>query len=178
MSNTFISWRSQVILRAQPTKHERITFQFDIKEATMNLSEHFTLAEMIQSQTAIRRGIDNSAPADVVDALKALAIHILEPVRQQFGPVFVSSGYRCPGLNAAVGGAPNSQHVLGQAADILVSGSANLVVARWIRDNTPFDQVIMEGGWVHASYGPRDRRQPLTAHFVTGLSTSYTQGLD
>lgn len=143
----------------------------------MNLSEHFTLAEMTFSQTAVRKGIKNEPPMQAVVALKNLCENVLEIVRVHFDrPIHISSGYRSPALNAAIGGASSSQHCLGEAADITVPGVDNLRLAKWIRDNTPFDQVIMEGSWVHVSCGPRNRRQALTAHFKNGHAT-YSEGL-
>jgi hypothetical protein len=128
----------------------------------MQLARDFTLAEMLRSQTATRRGIDNT-PADmaIVEGLRAVAINVLQPVRDHFGvPVFVTSGYRCPQLNAAIGGSATSQHMRGQAADFEVTGRSNLEVAEWVRDSLDFDQLILEfytpgdpnSGWVHCSY--------------------------
>ena len=143
----------------------------------MTLSEHFSLAEMMFSQTAVRKGIGNIPPPQAVTALERLCVNVLEPVRAHFGrPVRISSGYRSQALNKAVGGAATSQHVLGEAADITIPGVDNLRLAKWIRDNTPYDQVICEGTWVHCSYGPRNRRQALTAHF-SGGKASYSEGL-
>jgi zinc D-Ala-D-Ala carboxypeptidase len=143
----------------------------------MNLSEHFPLAEMTFSQTAVRKGIGNNPPPQAVVALEKLCENVLEPVRAHFGkPVRISSGYRSQALNKAVGGSGTSQHCFGEAADIVVPGVDNLRLAKWIEANTPFDQVIMEGGWVHVSFGPRNRRQALTAHFSGGRAT-YSQGL-
>ena len=140
----------------------------------MNLSDNFSLREFTQSQTATRRGISNEPTAEHLESLKALCKHVLEPVRAHFGkPVKVSSGYRSKALNRAVGGSNTSQHSLGQAADIEITGVDNRRLAKWIETNLPFDQVILEGatrgdpnaGWVHVSYGPRNRRQSLTATF-------------
>lgn len=128
----------------------------------MLLARNFTLAEMLKSQEAMRRSIDNT-PTDpaLVDALRALAVNVLQPVREHFGgPVFVTSGYRCPQLNAAIGGSATSQHMKGQAADFEVAGHSNFEVAEWIRDNLEYDQLILEyytpgdphSGWVHCSY--------------------------
>jgi hypothetical protein len=143
----------------------------------MNISEHFTLEEMIFSQTAARRGID-STPGDFeIVNLRQLCRSVLEPIRAHFGkPVRVSSGYRSLQLNRAIGGSKTSQHCYGQAADISIAGVDNLDLAKWIRDNLYFDQVIMEGTWVHVSFSSRDRRQALTAHFSKGRVT-YTEGL-
>jgi zinc D-Ala-D-Ala carboxypeptidase len=127
----------------------------------MELSATFDLAEMVKSQTAARLGIDNTPDDAIVAALPAVAVNILEPVRRQFErPVVVTSGYRCPTLNAAIGGSASSQHMKGQAADFEVPGHGNLEVAEWIRDNLEFDQLILEyytpgdpnSGWVHCSY--------------------------
>lgn len=137
------------------------------------ISDHFTLEELTRSDVAVRRGIDNM-PADprVVVALSALAVHILEPIRTEFGGFSPTSGYRCPELNAVVGGAPNSQHMEGQAADIVIPGLTRFELARWIEAALNFDQLILEfytpgepdSGWVHCSYaGPsRNRKQSLT----------------
>lgn len=140
----------------------------------MMLSENFSLREFTLSQTAIRKGIRNNPTPEHLASLKALCENVLEPIRAHFGkPVKVSSGYRSRALNAAVGGSNTSQHSLGQAADIEIAGVDNRRLAKWIEANLPFDQVILEGakrndpnaGWVHVSFGPRNRRQTLTATF-------------
>lgn len=137
----------------------------------MQLARNFTLAEMVKSQTAARQGIDNT-PTDpqIVEALRAVAVSVLQPVRDHFGnPVFVTSGYRCPQLNTAIGGSANSQHMKGQAADFEVAGHSNFAVAEWVRDNLEFDQLILEfytpgdphSGWVHCSFLPGDCRRDV-----------------
>lgn len=152
----------------------------------MQLSPHFTLAELCKSATGIRLGIDNVPNADVIANLQALCVNVLEPIRDYFGrPVTVMSGYRCPDLNRAVNGARGSQHMTGEAADIEIAGVANARLARWIADgNVPFDQVILEfytrgipdSGWVHVSYRPNGRRSILTAERVKGR-TVYRKGV-
>lgn len=126
----------------------------------MRLSPHFTLQEMIKSQTAVRRGIPNVPGADQVENLKRLAAGILEPVRAHFGrPFSPSSGFRSPALNTALGGSPRSQHMAGEAVDFEIPGVPNDAVARWIAGNLVFDQLILEyfrpdipgSGWVHCS---------------------------
>jgi zinc D-Ala-D-Ala carboxypeptidase len=143
----------------------------------MQLTPHFYLEELTKSQTGDRTGIDNVPGADSLDNLKMLCERVLEPVRLQFGPVFINSGYRCPELNKAIGGATTSQHCLGQAADIEVSGVANGDVAAWIAANLDYDQVILEcyrkgqpnSGWVHVSYKTTgNRKTTLTATVVEG----------
>lgn len=153
----------------------------------MNLSPNFTLDEMIKSQAAMRRGWSNDPPPPAVQALRLLCFHVLEPVRLNFRrPVIVNSGYRSPRVNRAIGGAPNSQHVLGEAADIEIPGVANGDLAIFIRDHVPFDQLILEAytpgapssGWVHVSYREnRLRREVLTATPRAGAGMSYAQGL-
>ena len=87
----------------------------------MKLSEHFDLDEFTRSATADRLHIDNTIPEELIPNLKNLCVQVLEPLREHFGtPVVISSGYRCPALNQAVGGVPNSQHLTGEAADIIL----------------------------------------------------------
>jgi hypothetical protein len=140
----------------------------------VKLSPHFELSELIR--TDHRGYLDEQAATAPVDTLRALATTILEPIRVHFAaPVVVHSGYRCPGLNAAIGGSTSSQHMRGEAADLHVAGVAHEVVWRWIASESgiPFGQVILEGvqagrpTWVHVSLGepyrPRDRcREILT----------------
>lgn len=145
----------------------------------MNLSPHFTLDELTASQTAARRAIDNSAPPYVVENLRRLA-QLLEQVRTKLGvPLIISSGYRSPALNAAVGGAKNSQHLVGEAADFIAPGFGSPIsICSRLVDATEveFDQLIQEGTWVHISTSARPRRQVLTARFGPG-GTTYTSGL-
>jgi hypothetical protein len=127
----------------------------------MNLSPHFTLDELIATQ---HRGIDNTPPPDVAANLVKTAL-LLEQVRTKLGvPVIVSSGYRCPELNKAVGGQPKSQHLTGQAADFIAPGFGSpSTVAAAIRDSQiPYDQLIIEfGRWVHISWATTPRHQAL-----------------
>lgn len=138
----------------------------------MKLSEHFSLEEMTKSQTAVRKGIDNTPPPEVVQNLKELCENVLEKIRIHFGrPVVVNSGYRGPKLNRTIGGAKKSQHLAGQAADIEIPGVDNSVLFCWIRDNIVFDQLILEfhkkgvpdSGWVHVSWNSKgNRKQAIT----------------
>lgn len=128
----------------------------------MKLSRNFSLAEFEASETAARRGIDNQAPPEVVNALMYTA-QGLEVVRQALGghPVIITSGYRSPELNRAVGGSASSQHMRGQAADIIVPGFGRpLEVCRRILEaGLVFDQLIHEfGGWTHISFVPSGAR--------------------
>jgi len=152
------------------------------------LSKHFALAELTRSSLAVRRGIDNTPDAQTIDRLRALCVEVLEPVRRHFGrPLRISSGYRCAELNALVGGAPDSQHARGEAADFEVDDASNLAVARFIAESTEiaFDQVILEfhvpgdprSGWVHVSHRVAgNRRQVLTAS-RDGGAIRYAPGL-
>ena len=122
-----------------------------MKVAT-KLSPHFTLREMTKSLTAQRLGIDNNLdPTNedhirIIKALNTLCSVVLEPTREFFlgTPFSPSSGYRSPELNKKIGGSPKSQHMLGQAVDFEIPGVPNIVLARWIRDNLRFDQLILE----------------------------------
>lgn len=143
----------------------------------MNLSEHFTLAEMLSSQTATRKGIEEQFKPgpEIIDNLRALCVNILEPLRRSLGvPIRISSGYRCQRLNRAIGGATNSQHRYGQAADISSPDVSNReILERIIALRLPIDQMISEfedkhgePAWIHVSFGPRHRRQILRAQRI------------
>lgn len=133
--------------------------------------KYFTLNELTRSDTAARLGIDNKPTADEYCALSMLATKVLDPAREKYGsPIFVTSGYRCEALNKAVGGAKNSQHCKGEAAD-LYAGSAenNARLARIIAEQGNFDQLIIENGnsdgtlcdWVHVSYCRSGNRKQI-----------------
>ncbi|MDX8121565.1 D-Ala-D-Ala carboxypeptidase family metallohydrolase [Janthinobacterium sp. GMG2] len=144
----------------------------------MNLSPHFSLAELVASQVATRKGIDNTPALAVVANLTRLAA-LLEQVRALVGaPIAISSGYRSPALNKAVVGAANSAHVLGLAADISTTKLAPKALALLIRQSDiAFDQLIYEGTWVHIGLSVGEpRRQVLTAKFAGG-GVSYVAGI-
>ena len=142
------------------------------------LSPHFTLDELVLSQTAARRGIDNTPSPEILRHLRRLA-DVLEQVRHVLddGPVLVSSGYRCAALNRAVGGARNSAHLDGLAADLTAPTFGTVMqVARAIASSAiEYDQVIHEyGTWVHLGLARRDReprRQQLSVFRGTGYLT-------
>ena len=136
----------------------------------MQLSQHFTLAELSSSDTAARHGLDNTPPEDVVANLKKLA-ELLEKVRNLFNaPITINSGYRSPEVNALVGSKPTSQHCKGEAADIRVPGHTPLEVCYAIKAaQLQYDQCILEfynsatgTGWTHISVSSNPRRQDLT----------------
>ena len=126
----------------------------------MNLSRNFSLQELIKSDTAIRKGINNNPNAEQIEKLKALCENILQPVRDHFGRVKVTSGFRSVDLCLAIGSSSNSQHAKAEAADFEVIGVDNAELADWIKDNLPYDQLIVEyytpgepnSGWIHCSY--------------------------
>ena len=137
----------------------------------MKLTTNFSLEELYFSPTAIQSGIHNVPGANESECLRQLAVNILQPIRTHFGlPVTVRSGYRSAPLNRAVGGAPDSQHMRGQAADITIHGVGNDVIWQFIESSLPFDQVILEHvpvkrpqlGWVHVSYQPNGRREAFS----------------
>ena len=117
----------------------------------MKLSENLSLAECIKSTTARRKGIDNT-PQDewVLENLKKVAEHVFQPCRDHFGvPIYVSSGYRCPELNRAIGGARRSQHMEGRALDLdcdVYGRITNADLFHYIRENLEFDQIVWEFG--------------------------------
>lgn len=118
----------------------------------IQLSRHFRLSEFTRSATAIRCGIDNSPEIEDIQALQSLCINVLEPLRERFGVIRITSGYRCLQLNEAIGGSRTSQHLFGEAADIHVgSRETALKYFNFIRDNLDFDQMLLEmkAGKVH-----------------------------
>ena len=145
----------------------------------MKLSPNFSLNELTKSQTAERKGIDNTPSAEHQENLKSLCTHVLQPVRDHFGHVVsVSSGYRSPELCTAIGSKSTSQHAKGEAADFEIFGVSNKELADWIHYNLNYDQLILEywkgeddpnSGWVHCSYSENQkRRQYLKAVKVDG----------
>jgi len=144
----------------------------------MKLSANFTLKELTKSDTAIRKGISNEPNTDEIEKLKLLCETILQPVRDKFGPVTVTSGYRSPELCQAIGSSVNSQHTKAEAVDFEVEGVDNADVAYWIKDNIPnWDQMILEfyilgqpnSGWIHCSITSKlERKQFLSAYKEDG----------
>ncbi len=142
----------------------------------MQLSEHLTLAEVTKSQTATRLGISNDPDAHQLAALKAIAEHIFEPVRNHFGvPIGISSGLRSKALNQAIGGSSRSQHCHGQALDIdadIYGGINNRNIFRYIQNHLDFDQLIWEFGddnnpaWVHVSFTDDDTNRGQTLRAI------------
>ena len=127
--------------------------------------KYFTFKEMIQSDTAKSKNIDNTPNWDEIDNLKKLIEAILDPLREWYGkPIYINSGYRSEALNKAVGSTSNSQHLLGLAADIDTGKKAeNKKLFDYIKDNLEFDQLIDEKdlAWVHVSYNKNHNRKQV-----------------
>jgi hypothetical protein len=152
----------------------------------MQLTNNFSLAEMVKSDTALRHDMDNTPGEAEIANLKTLCEKVLQPVRDKFQTgVKVNSGFRHPEVNAKVGGSKTSDHCKGQAADIEIPGIANADLAVWIMDNLEYTQLILEfytpgvpdSGGVHVSYDPANlKKQNLTATKKDG-KTVYIPGL-
>ena len=134
------------------------------------LSKNFALEEFTRSTTANREGISNQpGPAEIAN-ISALVLNVLQPLRDAVGfPINISSGYRSEALNSFIGGANNSQHTKGQAADLVSQDNAKLF--NYIMTNLPFDQLIWEAGnddqpeWVHVSYKPAFNRKQVLRYY-------------
>lgn len=156
----------------------------------MNLSSAFTIEELCRSELAARRGITNTPNEEQIERLTWLCVHVLQPIRNKVGRVIlVSSGFRSPEVNALAGGAVESAHLQGRAADIEIYGMANLALAKLIVSmNLPqLDKCILEfprandpqAGWVHVQVPPKNgiaRAERFTAYRL-GSRTLYEQGL-
>jgi len=133
------------------------------------MTKNFTLAELTKTNT----GLPNALPKHLEPNLRALAENVLQPARDALGAIEVTSAYRSPAVNKAVGGSKTSQHVQAQAADLKYAGG-NDVLFNWIADNVDYDQLIWEFGtadapaWVHVSYASNNRKQKLKAVKVNG----------
>ncbi|MCQ2245369.1 MAG: D-Ala-D-Ala carboxypeptidase family metallohydrolase [Bacteroidaceae bacterium] len=147
----------------------------------MKITQHFKLEEFEKSDTAKRLGIDNSVPKELIPNIKALCENVLEPLRAEINkttsqqvnestsqqvngesensiPLKLSSGYRCPALNKAVKGSATSQHMKGEAADIVIPDKkTGLQWFEWMRTHLTYNQLIWEtnskgGSWIHVGY--------------------------
>lgn len=140
------------------------------------MTKNFSLAELTKTST----GLPNALPKHLEGNLRALAENVLQPARDVLGAIEVTSAYRSPAVNKAVGGSKTSQHVQAQAADLKFSGG-NDVLFRWLAENVEYDQLIWEFGtdsepsWVHVSYANgNNRKQKLKAVKQNG-KTKYLQ---
>jgi len=150
----------------------------------MKLTANFSLIELTKSQTAERKGIDNTPSPTHRENLKSLCTSILQPIRDHFSRVVsVSSGYRSEELCLAIGTKTTSQHAKGQAADFEIYGLSNKDLSDWVNENLDYDQLILEywkkedpnSGWVHCSFNLEgNRKQYLKAYKENGR-TKYEQ---
>ena len=144
----------------------------------MKLTANFSLNELTKSQTAERKGIDNTPSPTHQENLKLLCTSILQPVRDHFSKVVtISSGYRSPELCTAIGSKITSQHAKGEAADFEIFGVSNKALADYIDSELHYDQLILEywnesdpnSGWVHCSFSEgNNRKQYLRAYKEDG----------
>ena len=148
------------------------------------ISKHVSYKEGVRSNTATRRGIDNTPTDDHLHFMEIIAHEIFEPLREWVGgPIKINSFYRSPDLNTAIGGSATSQHCKGQAMDIddTFGHKTNAEMFEWIRENLDFDQMIWEFGndnnpdWVHVSYvsEAKNRNRCLKAYKEKG-KTKYS----
>ena len=134
--------------------------------------KYFTIAELTKSETAERKGIHNIPLTEHKANLTTLVNKVLDPLREAYGkPIVVTSGYRSPMLNKAVGGVATSQHCQGEAADIVpMDRNDMLKLFELAKALTDFDQLINEKPdkngvptWIHISYSSNvNRKQVLT----------------
>ena len=149
----------------------------------MKLSNNFSLKELTASQTAARKGIDNTPSPTHQANLQSLCMHVLQPIRDHFSQVVtVSSGYRSQELCLAIGSKTTSQHAKGEAADFEIFGVSNKELADYIHEHLEYDQLILEywkesdpnSGWVHCSYSKgKNRNQYLKAYKDADNRTQY-----
>lgn len=152
--------------------------------------KYFTIRELTKSETAVRKGINNKPTKEIEKSLTELINNVLDPLREKWGaPIKVTSGYRCPALNRAIGGAVNSQHTKGEAADITTlsdSREDNMKLLQLLLNSgIIFDQVIAEDvdgknrpNWIHISYTKKraNRMKRTTMKKISGR-TAYINGI-
>jgi len=146
----------------------------------IRISKHISYTEATNSQTAIRKGVDNTPTKEQLENMQLLAENVFEPLRVKFGAIRISSFFRSIPLNKAIGGSPTSQHCKGEAMDIQAMGVAtNRNLFDEIKNNLDFDQLIAEFktdndlAWVHVSYSKKkNRKQILIATRING-KTAY-----
>jgi hypothetical protein len=148
----------------------------------MNISEHISMKEALRSNTAKRLGINNMPDNDTLVTMQITAEHIFEPLRNKFNePIYISSFYRSPELNKAIGGSSSSQHCKGEAIDIddVYSKASNADFFNYIKNHLEFDQLIWEFGddqnpaWVHVSYSLGKNRMRILKAIKENGRTKY-----
>ena len=145
----------------------------------MRLSKNFVLSEITRSNTAKRLGISNEPEKKHLENLQRIVTNLLQPMRDHLGPIRISSGYRSPKLNRAIGGSSRSQHCKGQALDLQFwkdGEMSNKVMYDWILDSgLEFDQMINEFdfSWIHISYNHEHNRKSLLEAYKENGRTKY-----
>ena len=145
----------------------------------MKLTEHFTLEEFTHSNIASRLRIDNRVPVELMANIQ-LTANKLELVRKVLGfPIMITSGYRCPLLNARVGGVSTSAHTKGLAVDFHCAyGTPKEICQRLIDTGVQFDKLIQEHNqWVHIGFSPNYNRQIVLTAIKNSGKTVYVNGL-
>lgn len=129
--------------------------------------KYFSFKEMIQSDTAKSKGIENIPDWEQIDALRTLIEAVLDPLREWYSKsIIINSGFRSEALNSAVGGVSNSFHLYGQAADITAgSREENEKLFNYIKDNLPFTELGWEGNgtWIHVGWNGKDDKEVFAA---------------
>jgi len=148
----------------------------------MKISDHISMKEALRSNTAQRLGINNMPDNETLVTMQVTAQHIFEPLRNHFNePIYISSFYRSPELNKAIGGSAKSQHCKGEAIDIddVYSKASNADFFNYIKDKLEFDQLIWEFGddenpaWVHVSYSLGKNRMRILKAIKENGRTKY-----
>ena len=146
----------------------------------MRLSKNFVLSEITRSNTAKRLGIDNGPDKDHLRSIQRLITNLIQPMRDALGPIRISSGYRNPNVNRAIGGSTKSQHCKGEALDLQFwkdGKICNKEIYDWVlSSDVEFDQMINEFdfAWIHISLKKEDnRKQVLEAYKDKDNDTKY-----
>jgi zinc D-Ala-D-Ala carboxypeptidase len=145
----------------------------------MNLSKNLTLDEATKSATALRKGIDNTPTPAIIETMKLTAEKVFQPLRDKVGPIIVSSFYRCPDLNRAIGGSTSSQHMKGEAIDMSGVNVSNAELFEEALKLEQFDQLIWEFGtdknpaWIHISYSKTHNRKQVLVATKSRNGTAY-----
>lgn len=152
------------------------------------ISEHISYTEATKSVTAIKKGIDNTPDKDTLERMKYVANNVFEPIREHFGvPIAITSFYRSPKLNKAIGGSKTSEHIYGSAMDIdadVLGMVSNKQIFNYIKNNLEFNQLIWEHGtdrepaWVHVSLKKHNNKKEIlkaykTKNWAGNLVTKY-----
>jgi len=146
----------------------------------MRLSKNFVLSEITRSNTAKRLGISNEPTKKHLESMQRLISNLIQPMRDELGPIRITSGYRSPSLNRSIGGSNKSQHCKGEALDLQFwkdGQMCNKEIYYWIlKSDLEFDQMINEFdfAWIHVSLkGSKNRKDVLEAYKDEDGDTKY-----